>query len=47
MPAVDTPERGGLEFQHLSGLLRALLTDERARGLEITIFDPTSTKTAS
>jgi arginase len=40
MPAVDTPERGGLEFQHLSELLRALLTDERARGLEITIFDP-------
>jgi arginase len=40
MPAVDTPERGGLEFQQLSELLRALLRDRRARGLEITIFDP-------
>jgi arginase len=40
MPAVDTPERDGLEFEHLSELLRGLLADRRARGLEITIFDP-------
>lgn len=40
MPAVDTPERGGLEFQQLSELLGALLADGRALGLEITIFDP-------
>jgi arginase len=40
MPAVDTPERGGLEFQQLSELLHGLLADRRARGLEITIFDP-------
>jgi arginase len=40
MPAVDTPEPDGLEFQHLSDLLRELLADRRARGLEITIFDP-------
>jgi arginase len=40
LPAVDTPEPGGLEFRHLSELLRALLADSEARGLEITIFDP-------
>jgi arginase len=40
MPAVDTPEPDGLEFDHLSELLRGLLADGRARGLEITIFDP-------
>lgn len=40
MPAVDTPEADGLGFDHLSKLLRSLLTDSRARGLEFTIFDP-------
>jgi len=40
MPAVDTPEPGGLDFGHLSDLLRGLLGDKRAVGLEITIFDP-------
>jgi arginase len=40
MPAVDTPEPDGLEFDHLSELLHGLLADRRARGLEITIFDP-------
>jgi arginase len=40
MHAVDTPEADGLEFDHLSKLLRSLLADRRARGLEITIFDP-------
>jgi arginase len=40
MPAVDTPEPGGLDFGDLSALLGALLSDERAIGLEITIFDP-------
>jgi arginase len=40
MPAVDTPEPDGLAFDHLSELLRGLLADGRARGLEITIFDP-------
>jgi arginase len=40
MPAVDAPEPDGLEFDHLSELLRGLLTDRQARGLEITIFDP-------
>jgi arginase len=40
MPAVDSPEPGGLDFDQLSGLLRGLLADERAAGLEVTIFDP-------
>jgi arginase len=40
MHAVDTPEADGLGFDHLSKLLRSLLADRRARGLEITIFDP-------
>jgi arginase len=40
MPAVDTPEPEGLGFDHLSELLRGLLADRRARGLELTIFDP-------
>jgi arginase len=40
MPAVDTPEPDGLGFDHLAELLRGLLADRRARGLEITIFDP-------
>jgi arginase len=40
MSAVDTPEPDGLGFDHLSELLRRLLADRRARGLEITIFDP-------
>lgn len=40
LPAVDTPEPGGIGFHHLSELLRALLADGRARGIEITIFDP-------
>jgi arginase len=40
MPAVDTPEPDGLGFEHLSELLRGLLVDRRARGLDITIFDP-------
>jgi arginase len=40
MPAVDSPEPDGLGFDHLSELLRGLVADRRARGLEITIFDP-------
>jgi arginase len=40
MPAVDTPEPSGLDFDQLSELLGLLLADERAVGLELTIFDP-------
>jgi arginase len=40
MPAVDTPEPGGLTYQELSGLLRALTAADLAVGVEVTIFDP-------
>ncbi len=40
LPAVDSPEPGGLTFDDLSDLLRALLSSESAVGLEITVFDP-------
>lgn len=40
MPAVDTPEPGGLTFEELTALLRALLASPLAIGLEITVFDP-------
>jgi arginase len=40
MPAVDTPEPGGLDLAELAGLLRALLGSELAAGMELTIFDP-------
>ena len=40
MPAVDTPEPGGLDFDQLTELLGGLLADELATGLEVTIFDP-------
>ena len=40
MPAVDTPEPDGLDLGDLTSLLAVLLADERAVGLEITVFDP-------
>ncbi len=40
LPAVDSPEPGGLTFGELSNLLRALLGSAAAVGLEITVFDP-------
>lgn len=40
MPAVDTPEPGGLELDQLAELLSVLLASGRALGLELTIFDP-------
>jgi arginase len=40
MPAVDTPEPAGLDFDTLVELLAPLLADERAAGVEFTIFDP-------
>ncbi len=41
MPAVDTPEPGGLAWPELVALLRAGLASGLARGLSLTIFDPT------
>jgi arginase len=40
MPAVDSPEPGGLSFQELAALLAALTAAEAATGVQLTIFDP-------
>ena len=40
MPAVDSPEPGGLTHQELAALLRALTAAELATGMQLTIFDP-------
>jgi len=40
MPAVDTPEPGGLRLEELAVLLRALLASGRAAGLQVCIYDP-------
>jgi arginase len=40
MPAVDTPEPGGLTFPELAGLLRELLASGLAAGVQICIYDP-------
>lgn len=40
MPAVDSPEPGGLGFESLVRAIRGLLTSPRAVGLDVTIYDP-------
>ena len=40
MPAVDSPDPGGLSFDELAALLGPLLGNERAIGLQLTILDP-------
>ncbi|MGH9365254.1 MAG: arginase family protein [Thermoanaerobaculia bacterium] len=40
MPAVDSPDPGGLRFEELEAILQAALHSKRAVGLELTIFDP-------
>lgn len=40
MPAVDSPNPGGLSFAQLEVILARLLASPRAVGLEITIYDP-------
>jgi arginase len=40
MPAVDSPEPGGLTHQELATLLRTLTASELAMGAQLTIFDP-------
>ncbi|ORT56788.1 arginase family protein [Streptomyces sp. CB03238] len=40
MPAVDYRIPGGLTWQELETVLRTALADERARGLDVTIFNP-------
>ena len=40
LPAVDSPEPGGLELDELAELLAPLVRHPRALGLELTIYDP-------
>ncbi|MEP7287646.1 MAG: arginase family protein [Chloroflexota bacterium] len=40
MPAVDSPQIGGMSYAELIQLLRILLSSGMAVGMEITIFDP-------
>jgi arginase len=40
MPAVDSPEPGGLTHQELAALLRGLTAAGLATGVQLTIFDP-------
>jgi arginase len=40
LPAVDSPEPGGLEIEELVELLAPLVRHPRALGLELTIYDP-------
>ena len=40
MPAVDSPQPGGLGREELIGMLEALLASRLAAGMEVTIFDP-------
>ena len=41
MPAVDSPETGGMTPQELSTLLKTAVHSDRCAGMEITIYDPT------
>jgi arginase len=40
MPAVDSPEPGGLSFGDLAAVLGRLLSSPRAVGLDVAIYDP-------
>jgi len=40
MPAVDTPEPGGLSLQQVTELVTPLARHPKALGLELTIYDP-------
>ncbi len=40
MPAVDSPEPGGLGIEELAALLVPLVRDPKALGMEVTIYDP-------
>ncbi|MBT2745957.1 MULTISPECIES: arginase family protein [unclassified Lysobacter] len=40
MPAVDSPNPGGLDFEQFRALLAQLLANPKAVGVELTIFDP-------
>jgi arginase len=40
MPAVDSPDPGGLGFDELVELVTPLVRHQKALGLELTIYDP-------
>lgn len=40
MPAVDSPDPGGLQHEHLLSLLKPLLKSPKCVGLDVGIFDP-------
>jgi arginase len=40
MPAVDSPDPGGIQHEQLRDLLRPLLASEKCVGIDIGIFDP-------
>jgi arginase len=40
MPAVDSRQEDGLDYEEFNEIMRLLLTDTNATGLEITILDP-------
>jgi arginase len=40
MPAVDCPERDGPNLHYVGELIRVLVEDNRALGLNLTIYDP-------
>lgn len=40
MPAVDSPDPGGLTETELAELLRTLLSSPKVRGMHVTIYDP-------
>jgi arginase len=40
MPAVDSPDPGGINHAQLQSLLRPLLADEKCVGIDIGIYDP-------
>jgi arginase len=40
MPAVDSPQIGGMNYTELTELLRLLVSSDLAAGMDITVFDP-------
>ncbi|MCQ6961349.1 arginase family protein [Mucilaginibacter aquariorum] len=40
MPCVDSPQPGGLSYEELRSIIRALLSSSKIKGINITILDP-------
>jgi len=40
MPAVDSPDPGGINHEQLRALLRPLLASPNCAGIDVGIFDP-------